>query len=296
MVWEFVRGLQAWLILLVLFIYILRIILNGLRWQVLLRAASIRIPIRDVERITFLGLFVSNFLPTTIGGDAIRVLSLFRFTNLRSQGFASVVLDRLVNVIAMLTVLPFSLWTFGPTLRNLFIQASISDSPVVLASLLSGENWIMRLYVKLKNLFAYWGRIFQIWLKHPFSLFRAFLISWATILMYFVANWFLARGLGIDIDLYQVMGITALTYLITLLPISINGYGVREIAVTTLYIQMGATREQATSLAVVSRFLMLISTLPGALWIAPILSGDLDKNETDVDFEASISSEMKPGK
>jgi hypothetical protein len=59
---------------------------------------------------------------------------------------------------------------------------------------------------------------------------------------------------------------------------------------------MGATREQATSLAVVSRFLMLIATLPGAFWIAPLLSGDLDKNEVDVQYEAFGSSEIKPRK
>ncbi len=295
-VWEYVSGLQAWLILLVLFLYILRILLNGLRWQLLLRTASIRIPIRDVEKIVFMGFFVSNFLPTTIGGDVFRLLSLFRYTDLRSRGFASVVLDRLVNVIAMLSVLPFSLWTFGPSLRNLFLKASISVSPGVLASMLSSENWIKRLYIKLSNLFSYWARIFQIWLKSPLSLFQAFIISWASIFIYFVANWFLARGLGIDIDLYQVIGITAITYLITLLPISINGFGVREIAITTLYIQMGASREQATSLAVASRFLMLISTLPGALWITPLLSGDFDKNEIDVQYEAFSSSEVKPRK
>jgi uncharacterized protein (TIRG00374 family) len=296
MVWELVSGLQAWLILLVLFIYILRIILNGLRWQGLLRVANIRIPVKDVEKMIFLGFFVSNFLPTTIGGDVVRLLSLFRYTDLRSRGFASVVLDRLVNVIAMLSVIPFSIWTFGPSLRNLFIKVSLLVSPVGLASMITGENWVARLYTKLRKFFSYWARIFQIWLKRPFSLLLAFIISWVSIFIYFVANWFLARGLGMDIELFQVMGITAITYLITLLPISINGYGVREIAITTLYIQMGATREQATSLAVVSRFLMLIATLPGAFWIAPLLSGDLDKNEVDVQYEAFGSSEIKPRK
>jgi uncharacterized protein (TIRG00374 family) len=163
MVWELVSGLQAWLILLVLFIYILRIILNGLRWQGLLRVANIRIPVKDVEKMIFLGFFVSNFLPTTIGGDVVRLLSLFRYTDLRSRGFASVVLDRLVNVIAMLSVIPFSIWTFGPSLRNLFIKVSLLVSPVGLASMITGENWVARLYTKLSKFFSYWARIFQIW-------------------------------------------------------------------------------------------------------------------------------------
>ena len=40
--------------------------------------------------------------------------------------------------------------------------------------------------------------------------------------------------------------------------------------------------EQASALAVISRALMLITTLPGALWISPILAGDLDDSVIDV--------------
>ena len=67
------------------------------------------------------------------------------------------------------------------------------------------------------------------------------------------------------------MGINVLTYLLTLLPISVNGYGVREVAMTTLYMQLGASLEQASTLALITRFFMLMETLPGALWLPQIL-------------------------
>jgi hypothetical protein len=78
------------------------------------------------------------------------------------------------------------------------------------------------------------------------------------------------------VSLYQVMGVMALSYAINLLPISINGYGVREIALTTLYVHVGATLEQASTLAVVTRFILLVEALPGALWLpsaVPAING-----------------------
>jgi len=83
-----------------------------------------------------------------------------------------------------------------------------------------------------------------------------------------------------QVSLYQVMGVMALSYAVNLLPISINGYGVREIALTTLYMHIGASLEQASTLAVVTRFVLLIEALPGALWLpraVPTVNGEEEK-------------------
>jgi uncharacterized membrane protein YbhN (UPF0104 family) len=87
----------------------------------------------------------------------------------------------------------------------------------------------------------------------------------------FLGVWVISRGLGIQIALYQVMGINVLTYLLTLLPVSVNGYGVREVAMAALYMQLGATLEQASTLALITRFFMLLQTLPGVVWLPKIL-------------------------
>jgi uncharacterized membrane protein YbhN (UPF0104 family) len=97
------------------------------------------------------------------------------------------------------------------------------------------------------------------------------------VLVIFLAIYTLARGLAISVALYQVMGVTAITYLITLLPISVNGYGVREVTMTALYIYLGATVEQASTLAIVSRFMMLVVTLPGALWFPRVFTETIKK-------------------
>jgi uncharacterized membrane protein YbhN (UPF0104 family) len=122
----------------------------------------------------------------------------------------------------------------------------------------------------------------------------AFCTSWLSIFVVFIAIWLVARGLGIPVALYQVMGVTGITYLLTLLPISVNGYGVREVAITTLYLPLGASLEQAATLALITRFLSMLETLPGALWLSQVVSGQVGKEQ--VDQEQVDQERVEPGK
>lgn len=98
----------------------------------------------------------------------------------------------------------------------------------------------------------------------------ALLASWVGVACYLGAVWLVAGGLGIPVSLGDVAGATALTYFLTLLPISINGYGLREVGMLALYVQLGATAEQASALALITRAMLMIVSLPGALWLSNV--------------------------
>ena len=66
---------------------------------------------------------------------------------------------------------------------------------------------------------------------------------------------------------YEVAGATVISYTAALLPVSLNGYGVREVTIVGLYTLLGATVGQAVTLALVTRFLMMLSTVSGAPWM-----------------------------
>lgn len=266
-VWENLSRLPLWVPVLALGLYFTGMVANALRWYVLLKAPGIRVPFGEVLKIVLLGAFVSNFLPSTIGGDAVRFFSMLRFTGDRAATLASVFLDRLVNVASFFTVLPFTLLTFGPRLDYLTPLAVLASPIFAMAAAPpsgGGRSWTDR----LRRLVSRGRTTFAIWLRRPGIVLLALAVSWLSIFVVFLAIWVIARGLGIPVALYQVMGVTAVTYLLTLLPISINGYGVREVAVTALYMQLGGTLEQSSALALITRFLMLLETTPGALWVS----------------------------
>lgn len=269
--WESLVSSPVWLLPLVFLLYFSGMVLNTLRWNLLLRAQAINVPFIETLKIVITGAFASNFLPSTIGGDSVRILSLPRYNASWSVSVASVVLDRFLNVVATLTLLPFSLLAFG-TPAALWRNLTATDQRGLLAfssGLVAGrvERWRARLVHALKRLFE----VVRIWLDRPGILLLAFVLSWVSSFIVFFAIWILARGLGMPVTLYQVLGVMALTYLLSMLPVSINGLGLREVAVTTLYMQLGATLEQASTLAVVTRFMLLLEALPGALWLSQLV-------------------------
>ncbi len=223
-------------------------------------------PFGEVVRTVFAGAFASNFLPSTIGGDAFRLISLLRFTSDKTLGLASIVVDRALNVLATLTILPFSWLTFGDKLFDLLRSENHTPAAAIaIPSIRKIGAFFKRVTKKLFMAFTNWAR-------QPGILIGAFGISWLSIFVIYIEVWLLARYLGIPVTLYQVMGVAAIVYLVTLLPISFNGFGVREVIYTTLYVSLGATVEQAAALALVSRFFMLLETLPGVLWLSNIIS------------------------
>lgn len=264
-IWEYMNRLPIWLWLASLGLVTGGMVCNALRWYVLLRAQKVEIPLGEVVRTVFAGAFASNFLPSTIGGDAFRVISLLRYTSDRVLCLTSVVVDRAMNVAATFTFLPFAWLSFGNRIFELLSWRKIPSAAAFGIPLGEKVSSIIR------NSVERLGTTFSRWRRNPMSLFGAFVISWVSIVIIYFALWLIARGLGMTITLFQLAGVEFIVYVVTLLPVSFNGFGVREVIYSTLMIELGATPEQATALTLISRFLLLLTTTPGALWISGIM-------------------------
>jgi hypothetical protein len=258
-IWRTLARLHWWLPLLAVGLYAVYTFGVALRWYVLLRSQDIPAGFGEVLKVTYSAVFASNFLPSTIGGDSVRLLSVGRFTDNWTSGIATVMMDRILGGFTMVAVLPFTYMVFG--------GEALEWSNAPLAAGLLGAG----LKEKLAGVLSELRQTLAIWLHRPGVLVLGFLLALAARLMTFLALWSLARGLGIAVSLYQVMGVAAITYILTLLPISVNGLGTREITVTSLYVFLGATVEQAAALALVSRVASTLQTLPGALWLSEVV-------------------------
>ena len=114
---ESLANTPLWLLPLVFALYVCGMVINSLRWNFLLRAQNVNIPVLETLKLVITGAFASNFLPSTIGGDTIRAVGLLSYKVSLTLSAASVVLDRLLNVLAMMTFLPFSFAVFGNQLE-----------------------------------------------------------------------------------------------------------------------------------------------------------------------------------
>ena len=238
------------------------------RWHILLRSGGVDISIKQTTSITFTGLFASNFLPTTIGGDIIRVGGTIQLGYDRVICTASVIADRLIGMFGMAMLLPFGFFSLGQW---------YSESPTFLSGALPFNKWLHRIIHILKRLFE----SLQHWLKEPTALFLALLFSWGHMICLFSSLLIIANGLGESISFWQLAEIWSFAYFVTLLPISINGYGMQELSLTYLLSNIGGmTIANSLVLAILIRIVFIIDSLPGAVFLPTTLTNMNKKQKT----------------
>ncbi|HOO76409.1 MAG TPA: lysylphosphatidylglycerol synthase transmembrane domain-containing protein [bacterium] len=82
---------------------------GALRWGLLLRAQGVRLSKGSIFMYFMIGMFFNNFLPSTVGGDAIKIYYLHRFAGKGKEAFVSVLLDRLLGIAGLCIVAVVSL-------------------------------------------------------------------------------------------------------------------------------------------------------------------------------------------
>jgi len=242
------------------------------RWHVLLKSAGLYIPFKDSTRLTFSGLFASNFLPTTIGGDMVRLIGAVQLKYDASISVASLIVDRLVGMAGMVLALPFGI-------SGLMAYKSIRN---VIS--LKEPSMLMNLAIASKNrrFSAWWEKghrflqkiisAFSNWLKQPMGLFDSLLCTLLHMLCWFGAITLLLHGMGETIHFWKVAGLWSFVYFITLIPISINGYGLQEVSMAFIYSNLGGISYQSSlTIALLLRTLVMLTSLPGALFVPGIL-------------------------
>jgi len=241
-----------------LFIGIVLIIISRLftigRWLVLLSGAKLKVSIKDITSISFAGLFASNFLPSTIGGDVIRMVGIMGLGYDRAICAASIAADRLVGMIGMFFFAPFGIF------------------PLLKISTISNTVGITFPIEKIKHFFLRTIKTMHLWLQQPATLLKAFIMTFGNMIFLFLALQIFAKGLSANLPFTLVAGAWSLIYFVTLIPISINGYGVQELSTTFFFVTLGGmTIPQSVALAVLIRTALIIASLPGAFFIPEAL-------------------------
>jgi hypothetical protein len=235
------------------------------RWQVLLLSGGIKIRFKDSLALTFMGLFATNFLPTTIGGDVVRLVGLVQMGFDRAVSLASLAADRLIGMAGMAMTVPLGLAYSWNVLQN--VPFTLSFFP------------------RLHKLVAFFKRtlsIFSIWFRKPGSLLAALAFTWIHMLCVFGSIYIFVDDLGTHASFWLIAGLWSLTYFITLVPISINGYGVQELVFTFLLSNIvGFVPSVAATIALLIRAYFLLSSLPGAAFLPSILSA-LTRQKTTI--------------
>jgi uncharacterized protein (TIRG00374 family) len=271
---------NPWSILAALALFETAIIINGVKWQVLLRAQGVRVPFGALLQFLFMGFFFNNFLPANVGGDVIRGYGLARYTDRAADAAVSVIVDRIVGLIAYMStalvaaVIVVNLST-GKELQQLEWIAFVALLTLLLgfAVLLSrrvralvSRFFGMRLLSPLAPL---WNRISGAFDAYRFQ-YRALALAFGMGLLGIVCtalvNWFLSRSMGGEMTLPTIFLLNPLIALTLMLPISIGGIGVSQAAYPFFYGLAGVPPSHALAVSLLMQALMIIGSLPGAFF------------------------------
>ncbi len=263
--WAAVRKISLWRAAAVLVLVFVSRLATWGRWHTLLQVQALRVRWQDSLRLTFAGLFASNVLPTTIGGDVVRLAGAVRLGIDAALAAASLVADRLVGMTGMALALPFAIPAISTYLKAR--SAAGASQGLALAFL---PGFFQKLQRAAKKVFANFG----FWLKHPLILAQALGFTFIHMLATFLIVRILVEGMGESISLGMISGLWSLTYFISLIPISINGLGLQEVTITNLFSSLGGLQPSTSiTLAVILRVVWMIGSLPGAFVLGGILGG-----------------------
>jgi len=244
------------------------------RWHVLLRSADQKVSPWDTLRVTFAGLFATNFLPTTVGGDVIRLAGAIQLKFDAVISAASLIVDRLVGMAGMVMMVPFGLPSFLAA-RDV-TNGSLNYPGYILGGILPASimKWVTPLWNKALKLLSRVITALGIWKKRPRSLLQSLGFTWINMLGLFGVLYVIFQGMGEDLPIWLIGGLYSIVYLITLLPFSINGYGIQEVSMTFIFSSIGgASLQSALTAALLFRTLMMIASLPGAFFVPGLLAG-----------------------
>lgn len=261
------QRVPAWVFLLSIVLALLSRLAVVARWWVLLCGAGATIRVRDATRLTFAGLFASNFLPTTIGGDVVRLAGALRLGGPSATYAASIAVDRLVGMAGMITAAPLGLPAFSAwwASRPAGLPSAIEISGVA-AWPAALRGWISRATRGVLEALA-------LWIQRPRWLAAALGWTWIYMLLKFAALWLLFNSLGEPISFLDTTGLWSLVYFITLIPISIGGLGLQEVSASLIYSQVGGVSlSGALAAALLLRTVEVLASLPGALFLSDILA------------------------
>ncbi len=254
------------LLLLAIAAQVFSTLLAGYRWGKVMKSLQFGERTAFYVHSYFKGAFFNQGLPTSIGGDAIRVLDVAGNGHRKRDAFIGVFIDRILGLTGLL-ILNLVANYFLPELlpRNLFLMINA----IVLAGLL---GFIAFIYIhKLRflhrgRLLGYIMRISE-YLNRILHNARAmgfhFSIGVLIHLFSIINIYLVGKSVGLEYDLLTIAVIVPPVILLTLIPVSLAGWGIREGALIGLFGLIGGTATSILSMSILYGIILIVASLPG---------------------------------
>jgi uncharacterized protein (TIRG00374 family) len=269
-------------------------VLSAWRWQRTFAVFDVHVPLRTLLGHYLAGQFVGNVLPSTIGGDVLRVSRAAKSTGTSDVAFASVVIERLSGFVALplLSLVGFALepslleldhsWIAlaiaGATVVALIVILAVAASPRLAGRFAKHQNWmrfIGAVHVGVDRI-----------RREPRRALSVLVAAITYQLSVLIAVYCAIHALGISVPNGAVLAFLPAVASAQVLPISLSGLGIREGLLVLLLRPLDVPTGKAIGVGLLWYGMTLVVSLLGAPAFAVGQRHDGSSNDTDTSADA----------
>ncbi len=259
-------------------LYFLMILVSAWRWKQLLDAQAVPARFTHLVSSYLVATFFNNFLPSNIGGDVIRIRDTAPAAGSKTRAATIVLFDRVVGLIGLILVA-----ALGATIATeigdqepfdpMWLWIGLAAGTLAVTVTLMKPGLIGKLLTPLRVFHKAWvdERINQLleslekFAARPSALVRCLSGSIAVqiILVLFYAA--IARAMGAAVPAVHLAVLIPMSFVVQMLPISMNGFGVREAIFGLYFTRLGLPRESGIALSFLGAALIMLFSVSGAV-------------------------------
>ncbi|HEY8550045.1 MAG TPA: lysylphosphatidylglycerol synthase transmembrane domain-containing protein [Vicinamibacterales bacterium] len=249
------------------------------RWGQLLVAMPAAIPHRTLLQSFLVAVFFNNFLPSNVGGDIVRVRDTSKPLGSATAATLVVGLDRLLGLLGLLVIAAIAASAaaidgeIAPPLPPIMLWLALAGVTALTGVLLLSPQ-------RLTALLRPFGRLGNEWVGQriarthdvleqisgqPSALLRCFagaLVVQVVLIVFYAA---IARAIDLQVPLVHLAVLVPVSFLVQMLPVSVNGFGVREAVFSYYLASLRLPLEAAFAFSLLGAATVLVFSLSGAV-------------------------------
>jgi glycosyltransferase 2 family protein len=255
-----------------------------IRWQMILRVQGLELKFPRASSIFFVGMFFNAFLLGSTGGDVIKAWYVAHETHhKKAEAVATVVVDRLIGLLALfvLTLVMMTIYwhrVFDDVRLRSFAVITLAFVLTCVAGTIIGlwkgfadkvpkvRQFLQRMprYDMMKRMVE----AYRQYALHPVILLNTMLLSFGVHIVSMLSIWFIGLGLGVRTTNGFIDYLLYLPIInsVTAIPISISGFGVRELMYAEMFGVVGVAGSTAVALSLLGYLASLFWSLVGAVF------------------------------
>jgi uncharacterized membrane protein YbhN (UPF0104 family) len=278
--WGYARNASPTWLALALLLYLCMVLVSAWRWGLLLRAQNVFLPFWSLTSSFLVATFFNNFLPSNIGGDVIRIGDTAKVARSKTLATTVVLADRGIGLLGLALMAavgataghrfgPDSVGPVGPGM----LWAGFGLGAMIATPALLMPEGVARMLQPLRIFHQEWvdARIARLtdaltrFKEGPAAVagcFAGAIVVQGVLVAFYLA---IASSMNIPIGFAELALIVPISFIVQMLPVSVNGFGVREATFGFYFTRLGLPLESALLVSFMGAALIMLFSLSGGL-------------------------------